>query len=187
MSSFYKLVDKYYSDQMDIIGKYIDLNKEYKFEFTVDNTNNDIVELYYDNKLILKAKYCFIGVYNLINSVWFWAWNIDMLNKKLGQKSKIIKNLKKDLINNYNNYLSTEADELYFYSSNGNFYVSHENVIKLTKMMIYLAKGLWFFTICHNKNSNISGNCIYEKNADETETIRRLEYIMITEILQTSI
>ncbi len=186
MTSFYQSANKYYNDQQLLMGKYINLNKNYKFEFNTDPVGNSILEMYDDdNKIVLKAEYCFIGIYNLINSVWYWAWNVEFLDKKLAEKSKVVKQLKKDLVNDYEKYLLGEIDELYFYSSNGNFFVSHDNVVKLAKLMLYLAKGLWFLTVCPGKNN--SKSCMYEKGSDESESVRRLEYVMITKIVQSNI
>ena len=82
------------------INKYgIYHNNKYKYKFSYDkNKDVHILEIY-DEKLNkkIKAEYDTIGIYNIIRKVWYWAWNIDMIDLNLSKKSKNVKKLKKQI------------------------------------------------------------------------------------------
>jgi hypothetical protein len=161
--------NKYYTDQKNFMKKHLNLDKQYTFKFSIEeNTNNNIVDIYLNDKLVLKAQYCFIGIYNLLNSVWYWAWNLEYINKTLSRDiKKAVKYTKRDLIDNYSKYNPEEADEMYFYCANNNFFLSSENVDKLIKVALYVSKVLWIMPTGDGKE--------------------KFEYIGLTKILQSNL
>lgn len=182
MNSFYNKIDSYHSKQKKNIKKKFDPNQNYKYKFTKDKQGNHIIEIYDDeNKIKLKAIYEIIGLYNLINSVWYWAWDISFVNRALTKESLKIKELAKDIKNNYKKYLPDEADQLYFVSTNGTFFITTENVTRLIKLLLYLSKGEWYLFIAHNKNdSMIQSQNLDNQNLDN----QRIEYILLKKIIQ---
>ena len=95
-------------------------------------------------------------------SVWYWAWNISMIDKKLSEKSKILYEKSIDIKKNYNKYNPKEIDIIHYYLNNGNFIVSSSKVPFLIKMAMYLMDSKWFLSIRkgldeigENDNSNI--------------------------------
>ncbi len=179
MSSFYDKIEKYHSKQKKNIRKKFDFDKNYKYKFTKDKHNNHIIEVYNNDRLELKAKYEIIGLYNLINSVWYWAWNISSVNRALTKESQKVHELAKDIKDNYKKYLPDEADELHYISTNGNFFMTYDNIIKLIKLILYLSKSEWYLFLAHNKNDTT----IQSQNAKNSD-LQRMEYILLKQIIQ---
>lgn len=161
MPKYYALCDNNYNLQKESITKKIDIKKDYDYTF-----NDNIVELYLDDKLKLKAEYAMIGVYNIPMSVWYWGWNVAFVNKKLVEGVKAVRDFEKVLDKDYAKFDKMEAEELHYLVSNDNFYISGKNVDKIIKLVLYLTKGVWIFPI--------------KKESD------KVEYILITKILQFS-
>lgn len=180
-SHFFNKVEKYFKSQKNKILKFFDYNKDYTFKFYYDNNNDQhIIELYHNNKKILKAEYSIIGMYNMINSIWYWGWDIDFINKKLIKQSELVKKFNENIKKNYDTYDPIEAEELFYITSNSNFYISAEKVKKITKLFLYLVKGLWIIPICYGKNG-INSICDGNEN---TNNIQKIKYILITKIIQ---
>jgi hypothetical protein len=147
---FLEEIINFYNKKHNLIKKYgINDYKKYKYKFSFDkNKNTHIVEIYDEKlKLKLKAEYDTIGIYNIIRKVWYWAWNIDMIDFKLSEKSKVIKNLKKDISDNYKNLNSKEVDILYYYADNNNFMTNYETTKILSKIGLYYMNGEFIFNI----------------------------------------
>ena len=161
MLKYYNLCADNYNLLKENISKKIDITKNYDYVF-----ENNIVELYLDDKLKLKAEYNIIGMYNIPMSVWYWGWNIAFVNKKLLESIKPIKAFETILNKDYAKFDKIEAEELHYLVSNDNFYVSGKNVDKIIKLALYLTKAIWYFPI--------------KKESD------KVEYILITKILQFS-
>ena len=67
-TSFYNKINKYFSKCEKNMASNIDLIKNYRYKFSIDNNGNNIVHLYNNNKLIMEAIYDIAGIYNLYNS-----------------------------------------------------------------------------------------------------------------------
>ncbi|ARF11156.1 hypothetical protein Klosneuvirus_1_13 [Klosneuvirus KNV1] len=168
--SFYKEVVDYYNKLTEEMSQKIDLKQNYNFNF-VEEANKHIVEIYIDKKLKLKAEYNIVGLYNIPLSVWYWSWNIAFLNKTLFKELDKIKKFAESLDKNYNNFDSKEVEELHYLLANDNYYISSGNIERLIKIILYITKGLWIFPINHSDKKS-------------AEYLDRVEYILITKILQ---
>ena len=124
-------------------------NNKYKYKFSYDkNKNTHIVEIY-DEKLNkkIKAEYDTIGIYNIIRKVWYWAWNIDMIDLNLSKKSKNVKKLKELIEKNYNKLNHKEVDILHYYVDNDNFMTNYETTKLLSKIGLFYMNGEFIFNI----------------------------------------
>lgn len=171
MAKFYNICNNNYNVLLDNITKKIDITKDYDYVFVDDN----IVEMYLDDKLKFKAEYGILGMYNIPVSVWYWSWNIAFINKKLTKNTDEIKEFAVTLNKDYAKFDKTEVEKLHYLVSNDNFYISGKNVDKLIKLSLYLTKAIWCFPIKHHN--------VKEK---DVERIDKIEYILITKILQFS-
>lgn len=175
--NFYSKINEYINANESAMLEKIDLSKEYKFNFPELSTDEHIVEIYgQDDKLVLKGKYSIMGIYNLESSIWVWGHDISFVDKSLVKSIKKIKDLSQDLKDNYKDYIPEQADELYFITSNGNFYLSNENIPKVIKLGTYITNSLWAFPVKYFKD--ISSNNKKDKN------IIKIEYILLEKILQ---
>jgi hypothetical protein len=172
MSKIYKKIDSYYKNAKEDIQKKLDITKEYQYTFVEENGKH-IVEINSNNKLKLKAEYNIVGLYNIPVSVWYWSWSLPFVNKKLLEKVNIVKDFPQKLEKqkDFNKISELELEELYFLTSNNNFYCSGKNIDRIISLVLYLTEALWYFPV---------------KIADETSTYKmeRIEYIIITKILQ---
>lgn len=164
----YSKMEDYYKSQKELIKKKYDTEKNYTYQI-----NENIIELHDKDKLVLRAEYQLIGIYNIISSIWVWGWNIQFVNKNLISLSEKIKEFPEKLMKEKNN--SREIDDLYYITSNGNFYTSPNNVEKIAKFALHYLEGKWIFPICYGQN-NVS--CI-----NQDDNIKRMEYIMLTKII----
>jgi len=171
---FYAKVNDYYNKHKDDIAKKIQLSDKYEFVFAVNN-DVDIVEVYLDGKVKMRAEYNIIGMYNIALSVWYWGWNIAFVNKKLIENIVPIKEFVGTLTKQYMSFGKGEADELHYILTNDNFYVSGEHIDKMMRFVLYQANGIWYFPIKH-----IGEN----KKPSVNEPMDKIEYILITKIIQ---
>jgi hypothetical protein len=170
MVDFAEKINNYYNMTKTNINKKIDINKNYDFNFVEENDMN-ILELYLDKKLKFRAEYNIVGLYNIPLSVWYWSWNIAFVNRNaIKEMVDKVKNFKKIIGDNYDNFDMKEAEELYYFFSNDNFYISAENIDKLMRIALYLTKGIWILPLNHKNNID--------------KTMNRIEYILITKIIQ---
>lgn len=172
--SFYKKVE----DNVEKKGKNIDLNKNYKFKFHKDRSGNHIVELFDGDKSVLKGEFQLIGMYNLINSIWYWGWSIDFVDKQLTQTVKKVKQFPHEIKENFDKFDPVEADELHFLTSNGSFYTNSKRVDFLGKLAQYLMDGEMVISLCNERDGT---TCSIDKG--KKESLSRIEYILITKIL----
>lgn len=169
-NNFYNTITANYNTLKENIEKKISINKDYEYVF---NDNSNIVELYLNDKLKLKAEYSIIGLYNIPLSVWYWGWNIAFINKKLIKPVLQINEFGKEITNNYASFDKIEAEELYYIVSNNNFYISSNNIEKIIKLSLYLTKAIWCFPVKYNNH-----------NKSDIGEMDKIEYILITKILQ---
>ena len=145
-----KKVQEYYQKRKDEIVEIMDPDKSYKYKFDRDANQNPVVDLLdTTGKSVLKAKYNVIGIYNVISSIWFWSWNVDFIDKKLVKVDGLVKDFSKKLKTDFDKFDPKYAESMYFYMSNGNFYMTSENVPKLVKTVLKLSNGKWFLIVKH--------------------------------------
>ena len=184
--SFLVKINKYYNkNKKSIVGKY-NPNENYSYKFTLDENNNSIVKLYKNKKPVLDAIYDIAGIYNLYNSVWYWGFNIDRVNRKLVERSKVIKKFPKYIKEHPSEFTNRTRDELLFRTNNGNFHTSIDNIKLLIKLILYLTKSIWYIPICYGKDdTTFVCNNNLKKNIDNKDFhIKRLEYILIKKLIK---
>lgn len=168
---FWKKIDLYNDKKEgDMIGKGVKLDERgnYEYVFTKSSSGIHIVEVYLDDKLVLKGEYCILGMYNIQLSVWYWSWNIVFVNKKLiGLVVEKVKGYNKVIEDKFEEFERKDAELLHYFVGNDNFYIMHDNMDKLVKLGLYLVEGVWYFPIKKMNND-----------------MHMVEYIIITKVLQ---
>lgn len=166
-------INLYYNESLNKLSPFIDDKKHYELVFTNDknDSNEFIVDIFYNKKHIIKGHYEILGLYNITCSVWYWSF-LSHIEKNLTKMTKKIKKFHKKLLNNNNNNnnendMNSKETELYmFYSSNFPFFVLYKNLIDLIKFGLYVTEGKWILS--HKLNENI------------------IEFIILTDIIQYS-
>ncbi len=189
--SFLNKINKYYNkNKKNIVGKYKLNNGDYSYKFILDGNNNNIIKLYKNKKPVLDAIYDIAGIYNLYNSVWYWGFNIDRVNRKLVERSKVIKKFPKYIKEHPSEFTNRTRDELLFRTNNGNFHTSIDNIKLLIKLILYLTKSIWYIPICYGKDdttfvciNNLKKNINLISN-NKNNHIERLEYILIKKFIK---
>lgn len=166
MTALLDLFNDFFIEQKQKIVKRFDPDQQYIYKFSRTSSNEPIVDIYNKDKHVAKLIYQIIGIYNIENSVWYWSWNCEMIEKDLVFASKKIKKFAKHIRENMNELNFAEAEEFYYYCSNGNFYTTQDNIDKLIKMTLYLNKAIWFLV------------------KKDDEQINKIEYLMIKKIIQ---
>jgi hypothetical protein len=163
---FDKLNSYYDSINEDMQHKINGLNNKNNYEYVFDQKNGShIVGVYLDDKLIMKAEYCCLGMYNVQLSVWYWSWTIAFVNNALIEAPiDKVKGFKEKINDKYEKFDKVEAEMLQYLLSNDSFYISIGNMDKIIKLGLYLIGGIWYFPV--------------KKDGD------KVEYIIITKILQ---
>ncbi len=167
-SKFYTKIDNYFKTIKDDMQKNLDIVKEYNYNFITEN-NVNIVEIISNGKIILRAEYCIIGLYNIGLSVWYWGWGLDFINRKFLDKLQVIKEFPKILEKDDKNFNNLELEELHFITSNNNFYCSSQNLDRIIRFALYMLKAIWYFPVKYSDNQ-----------------MDKIEYIALTKILQFS-
>ena len=173
--NFFNTTNSYYNSiNNDMQNKVTNLNNKKNYEYIFSKNNNvHTVEVYLDNKFILKGEYCILGLYNIQLSVWYWSWNMIFVNKKLIELPiNKIKNFIEEINDNYKKFDNKEVELLHYLLTNNNFYISLSNIEKIIKLSLYLTKSIWYFPI---KQTN---------NDQDDESTNTIQYILITKILQ---
>jgi len=161
----FKRINNYSNEALSNIKTKINVDSEFDYEFS-DEDDKHIVDIYLNDKLKLKAEYQIIGMYNIPLSIWYWGWNIAFVNKNTIVTFDNIQSFLDEVSN------PKEADELHYILTNGNFYISNENIKKIIDTTLFLKKGIWILPIKYKKD---------KKNTDMSD---KIEYILITKILQ---
>jgi|LakMenEpi03Aug12_release.lakeMendotaPanAssembly.Ray.scaffolds.fasta_scaffold264883_2 hypothetical protein len=172
-NKFYTEIKNYYEEQKKFILKKIDVTKDFDYEF-IESDNLNIVEIYLDGKIKIKAEYNVVGMYNIPLSIWYWGWNIAFINKTLTNKIMDVKNYANNISKKYNDFNKYDIEEIQYLLSNDNFYVSGDNINKLLEIALYLTKGIWILPV----------KTINPKKYSNPEQMDKIEYILITKILQ---
>ncbi|ARF09865.1 hypothetical protein Indivirus_4_37 [Indivirus ILV1] len=170
-SKFYKKIDNYFTNIKTDIQKKLDTTTEYDYNFINENDIN-IIEVISNGKIILKAEYCILGLYNIGLSVWYWGWGIDFINRKFSEKLKVIKDFPQTLEKDHNKFRDLELEELYFITNNSNFYCSSQNLDRIIRFALYMINAIWYVPIKYSDNQG--------------SQMDKIEYIALTKILQVS-
>jgi hypothetical protein len=159
MTNLENEINEYFLKQEED-SKQIKIKNNYNYTFIYINENY-IVDIYSnDNTHIMRATYEILGNYNIISSIWIWAWAISYIEKKLTIASKNILKYSKILEDKVND---KEIERYLYYTKNPTFYISFKNLDELIKLSFFITKG--FKIIPRKINNNI-------------------EFILIKQILQ---
>jgi len=176
-----KEIQKNFIDKEKKISKKFNYNKNYDYKISIDNQDNHIIELYNNDELIMKAEYELIGIYNIYNSIWYWAWNIQMVDHKLITESQKIKKFVNIIKDNFKKWDPKKAEEYNYICKNGNFYTTPNKLLMMVKLILYITNGIWYIPICHNKKNSICYE-LNNYNLDASE-IKSVEYLLIKKII----
>lgn len=153
-----KKINKFYAKKEKEIKKIFKHNTDYSCVY-----DGDIVNIYdNENDLLLKAKYSIAGIYSKDRLVWYWGWNINLVNKELVKDSYHIKKSYKDI---------TE-DEYRYIAKNSNFMIEQGDINKIIKFALYMTKSIWYIPVCED-NTN---RCVKDKKGI-------VKYLLIKEII----
>lgn len=160
-------MDEYWNQQKKNIEKYFDLKKNYTIQF-VDN--QQIAHIFVDGKLKMKVEYDFVGIYNIMCSIWTWAWNVAFIDLKLSHKSlEIIKYYDKL---DGSKIAPKELERLQYLLTNGSFFVTSKNIDRILRLALYIIQSEWILPIPSPVHT-------------QSDQSNHVEYISIRKILQT--
>lgn len=154
-------IDRYIKNQ----NVRIENNKNYQFKFIYTDENEHIVDIYFREKIVLRAKYEILGCYNVINSIWIWSWAISEIEKNLAENCKYATKKYYDKLSK--NKITKEKEEYLYYLSNPSFFISYKNLDKLLKFGTYITKSI--FILPHKINEN---------------SPKMIEFILIKKVIQ---
>jgi hypothetical protein len=163
-----KLYDIIHQKNLELTEQLREIEEQnIKFDVTtsINESNENIIELKYKNKRILYGHYDILGIYDVKNFLFEWAWNFQ-INKNTPTK-KIYK-FSETLLNNLSNNKYEDIDYLeriIYYVKNPIFFIDKKNINDLIKVSNYA----------------LNGNGILSTYDDENEK-KRIFYI-ITDII----
>lgn len=154
----------------EYIGKHnknekLSINENYKFTFMYINEREHIVDVYIDEKLVIRANYEVLGCYNIINSIWIWSWCISYIEDDLTENPK--KSAKHEYGILSQNKITKDVEEYLYYLSMQSFFISYKNLKKILRLGQYMTKSL--FVLPHK--------------IDDDKPIM-IEFILIKKIIQ---
>jgi hypothetical protein len=185
---FSKEVDDYYKQQEKKIGSKIKIKEKTNIDLLQDNDNNYIIKINNNDKNEFMAIYEIIGVFDLHNSVWQWAWNIDRIDRSLVKISDKIKKFPHFIIKNKKQFTPIEADDIYFRTNNGYFQTETQNIHKMIPWILYITKGEWIIPVCIGEDGSVK-ECTFDKaninaNINANIPLKRIDYLIIKDILK---
>lgn len=127
-----------------------------KLEFVSDMYENKLINI--DDgrdKKIASVKYEILGIYDRGTNIFIWGCNT-LNDKKFLCLSKKIKEYSKTLKEDISNkkYNDTEYTErIYYYLSNGMFFISNENIHDLLQFSIYVTECRGIISDSKNKSA----------------------------------
>ena len=134
-----KSIINYNKELNTIIEKY----PEYFVEINEDSSENNVLEVYYNNKKILSAKYQILGIYDEHCNLFTWAKYIQLIDKKLTKISKKIKAMS-SIIKNIiikNEYSDIDyLEKIMYYLSNNTFIIYPQNINELINFSTFATK-----------------------------------------------
>jgi len=170
--SLSKKIESTYEKKKQAFVKIFETGIDYQYTFTKNNNNEHIIELTHDGKLCLRAIYSIIGNYNLFNSVWYWAYNIALIDKDLASDSLLIK--KYDVPVNEDEY----TDGVHYMCGNPNFFISNDNMNMVIKLALFVTDFVFYLPLRYDESDKVV-------NAD-SNSVKRVEYVFIKKVLNIS-
>ncbi|AYV75840.1 MAG: hypothetical protein Terrestrivirus3_109 [Terrestrivirus sp.] len=149
-----KKIDLFYKETLKSLSPFVDDTKQYDLIFNNNDGNDDndfIVDVFNNNKHILKGHYEILGLYNVSSSIWYWSFS-SHFEKNLTKMTKKVKKFHLELLNN-THMDSRELEQYMFYSNNCPFFILYKNLINLIKFGLYVTKSKWIFS--HKLTDNI--------------------------------
>lgn len=116
----------------------------YKFEFAYTNEDIHIVDIYKNDKLLIRATYEILGCYNVISSIWVWSWAISQIEKNLTENTKNKAKELHDIL--LNNRITKDIEEYLYYLTNDTFFISYKNLEKLLNFGLYMTKNKYILS-----------------------------------------
>lgn len=148
-------VSDYYDDREDEMKKSYDISRKYEHKLTKDKNDRNILELFdSDKKSVHRGEYEIIGIYDLTTSVWYWGWNIDLVDRTLVKSIDAVKEITNEVKKNHSKYESREADYLHFISSNGNFFTIPDRLQGIIKVAMFETKAKWYVPIVYTADES---------------------------------
>jgi hypothetical protein len=138
----------------ELVEKYNNVfSKEYSIE-TDSNKNENIINIYSNEKKIMSAKYETLGVYDEKINIFIWGKNMNYFNNNPSQKLKEIFNYSekiKSLILK-NKYSDTDfLETLLYYISHNMIYINNYNISNILMLCSFVSKNI----VLHQRdNSN---------------------------------
>ena len=139
---------KHFTDLEQGFGKRVDLDKDYWYRYAKSDQDHLIEAV--DPKTgdtVFKATYDRIGTFDTYSGIWRWGWAHAHIDKELQQESLKVKQIAEEIENNYESIDRKEADLYHYYSSNGYFYVSKNDVPSIIEMALSKMDAEWFIAI----------------------------------------
>lgn len=174
----FKNIQKNYENRHNKIKSSINSKDTYNYVFETDSDDVPIVNVIDNNgKSILQAKYSVVGVYNPVTSIWNWGWACDFVNRKLIKHKSKIHKFASEIKENYDNFEKKDRkdiEELYFHTSNRNFYMNSKKIDLLMKFVLHITDTVWFLSISH-KNKSIT-------DENDEHPVMYIEYILLNEV-----
>lgn len=177
--TIFQEIDKFYKEKENSMQKKYNTSKNYMIKFEKNHQDQNYIYLFDKDKLILKAEYKLLGIYNLITFIWYWGFDITFVDKNLVDFQDDIHQFSEKLIEEYKKYDKKEADVLHYITSNRNFFVSPKNLKTVVNLGFKIVNGEFVFPVCYGSEGDA---CVYSEE-QEGELLKRLEYIVITKIV----
>lgn len=133
--------------------------KKYKLEKDV-NDNENIINVYNENKLMLSSKYEVLGNYDKSTNVFIWGNCIKPIKSQTHCVS-IIRNAKENIKNYIINKKFDDVnfmEKILYYLENDVMLILNENIIDLIKICVFESQGMVVYQENNTQNKN---TCTY--------------------------
>jgi hypothetical protein len=158
---FSNKVEKNFNDKKKDMENIVNLDslKKYNINYIKYDDKSDInniVELSdpnnSDNSKKILATYKIAGYYNLVSSIWIWAWINPFLEKNMSEKIKDYiqnKNLSKEI-------KSDKKKELYnYFITEDTLFITGENIDEIIKFILFVSNGSWIISKKQENSNNL--------------------------------
>lgn len=141
-------IDQYIKNKQE--NKKLIESDNYKFKFAYTDEDDHIVDIYKNNKLLIRATYEVLGCYDVICSIWIWSWAISQIEKNLTENPE---NKAKELCNILlDSNINKDVEEYLYYLTNNIFFISYKKLDKLLKFGLYMTKNKYI--LAHKIDEN---------------------------------
>lgn len=147
-------INIYVQDKEKYIKRFISKDKDYEFIFLYTDEDQHFVDIYDNKKHILRAMYSILGTYNIINSIWTWAWIIPYVEKNLTIDSRKIRKYGNELDSAK---ITSEIEKYIYYCKSPTFFISYKNIDELINLSLYISKGIWIMKRKIDENDHNPG------------------------------